>query len=243
MPSIFAKRHSEIMEKFFRSGRSRMFNKERYLCALHRNGYCFSIKILIKQMPSLAEGIQYVGLIRPTQADYEYILTNTKGVIDCFSVGISTLLNLSCNLFKETEINIQILAPELIKVFSSSDAKRPLLEKFKEPGGQKLTFMVPKDFALHTQAESKKNNKELSKGGNKKKLDHSSMLKNTRSPLFRNFNKVLNKNNGISKQFSARKLTQTAEYKDCDVKTSVKCEIQDLTFGFPKGIQFSSQIK
>ena len=240
MPSIFAKRHAEFMDKFFRTARHRIFNNERYLYALHRNGYCFNIKLLVKQMPSLSEGIQYVGMIRRTQADYEYILTDMRGVVDCFSMGISSLLNLTCSLFKDTEINLQVLAPELIKVFSSVDKKRPLLEKFKEPGGQKLTFIVPKDFVMHTQAETKKNTKEFQKGGKGKGgALNTGAMKNSRAPIYRNFNKMLNKPNGVptGRQLSPRKLTNSPEYKEHDAKATVKCEIIDLSFGVTKDFE------
>ena len=156
MPSIYAKRHTEFLEKFFRTGRRTMFKQERHIYGMHRNGFCFQIKILVKQMPSLAEGIQYVAMIRQSQADYDYILTDMRGVIDSFSARVSTLLNMPANIFKESDINIQILAPDLIKVFSSQDKRRPLLEKFKEAGGQKLQFIVPKEFSIQSQNDKAK---------------------------------------------------------------------------------------
>ena len=61
------------------------------------------MKILVKQMPSLVEGIQYVGLVRPLSSDYEYMLTDMDGVIDSFSKGITGLLGLTPNLFKDKD--------------------------------------------------------------------------------------------------------------------------------------------
>lgn len=61
------------------------------------------MRLLVKQMPSLAEGIQYVGLIKPLSSDYEYILTDMDGVIDSFSKGITALLGLTPNLFKDKD--------------------------------------------------------------------------------------------------------------------------------------------
>ena len=57
MPALFAKRHNEFMEKFFKTGRQIIFYQERNLFGTHRNGYSFQIKLLVKQMPSLVEGI------------------------------------------------------------------------------------------------------------------------------------------------------------------------------------------
>ena len=101
MPSLFGKRHNEFLQKFFETGYQIMFNKERILYGLHRSRYCFCIKIFVKQFPNLEEGMQYVAMIRSTQTDSEYILTDTKGVIDTFSQGLSTILNLPISLFNE----------------------------------------------------------------------------------------------------------------------------------------------
>jgi len=54
-------------------------------------------------MPTLAEGIQYVGMIKPISSDYEYILTDMNGIIDSFSKGITGMLGLSPNLFKDKD--------------------------------------------------------------------------------------------------------------------------------------------
>jgi len=57
MPTVFAKKHTDFMERFFKTGRQIIFYQERTLFATHRNGHCFQMKLLVKQMPSLAEGI------------------------------------------------------------------------------------------------------------------------------------------------------------------------------------------
>eukprot|EP01022_Parablepharisma_sp_SALTPOND_P000297 TRINITY_DN1012_c0_g2_i1.p1 TRINITY_DN1012_c0_g2~~TRINITY_DN1012_c0_g2_i1.p1 ORF type:complete len:1372 (-),score=229.35 TRINITY_DN1012_c0_g2_i1:10269-14384(-) len=232
MPSMFAKKHNEFLEKFFKTGHKTVFNTERIFYGLHRNGFCFCIKMLVKQMPSLAEGIQYVGMIRQTQGDCDYILTDMRGVIDCFSSGITSLLNLPASLFKDSDVNIQILAPDLIKVFSSTDKKKTLLGKFQEPGGQKLTFVVPKDFAFHAQSESKKNAREISKSIHTKSSVPGSPTKKTKNPTYRDLNKDLNKHNGIaSKQVTSQQLLQSYEYRECETKQTVKCEILEPIYG------------
>ncbi len=232
MPSIFAKRHNEFLEKFFKTGHKTVFNTERYFFGLHRNGFCFCMKMMVKQMPSLTEGIQYVGMIRQSQGDCEYILTDMRGVIDSFSSGITSLLNLPASIFKDSDINVQILAPELIKVFSSADKKRTLIAKFQEPGGQKLSFIVPKDFAFHAQSESKKNARDISKGLQAKVGSPNSPAKKTKNPAYRDLNKDLNKHNGIaSKQVNIQQLLQSYEYRECENKQTVKCEIQEPAYG------------
>lgn len=52
------------------------------------------MKLLIKIMPTLAEEIQYVGMIKPISTDYEYILTDIQGNIDTFTSGAGTQLSL-----------------------------------------------------------------------------------------------------------------------------------------------------
>lgn len=146
MPAIFAKPHTEFMERFFKTGRQIIFYMERQLFATHRNGHCFHMKILVKQFPNLIEGIQYVGMVKPITADFEYIITDMDGVIDSFTKGITGLLNLSPNIFKDkdTQINLQILAPDLIQFFTDTFQRGKIAKsKFREPGGEPLTLIVP----------------------------------------------------------------------------------------------------
>eukprot|EP00347_Sterkiella_histriomuscorum_P007426 403348965 len=118
MPAIIGGRHNEFLEKFYKTGRQRVFNLERAIFAQNRQGHCFRAKVLVKTMPSLKEGIQYVGMIRPVFAEYDYIITDLNGNIDCFSKGITSLLGLNPQLFKENnDINIQLICPELMEIF------------------------------------------------------------------------------------------------------------------------------
>ena len=111
-------------------------------------------------MPSLVEGIQYVGMIKPVPSDYEYMLTDMDGVIDSFSKGITGLLGLTPNLFKDkdSQVNIQILAPELIPFFLETIAKgKPAKSKYRDQGGDTLTLVVPRDFHIIAKSEAKSN--------------------------------------------------------------------------------------
>ena len=228
MPSIYGKRHGDFMEKFFQSGHKTVFNREREFFGLHRNGFCFHVRILIKQMPYLEEGIIYVGMIKQIQSDTDFILTDMKGVIDSFSAGVTTMLNLPITLFKDCDINIQIMAPELINVFSA-DKKKNTLEKFKEIGGQKITFFVPKDFAINVQLEAKKNGRDIGKT-NQSKVNP--LNKRGKVSMFRELNKDLNKHNGIAKMpLTPQQLLQSNEYKECESKQCIKCEINDPSYG------------
>lgn len=95
MPGTIGIRHNEFLEKFYKTGRERVFNIERPVFALNKTGHCFYAKVLVKQMPTLKDGMQYVGMIRPTYTEFDYIITNMYGNIDSFSKGVSSLLGIS----------------------------------------------------------------------------------------------------------------------------------------------------
>jgi hypothetical protein len=42
-------------------------------------------------------------MIKPVTADYEYMLTDMDGVIDSFTKGLTSLLGLTPNLFKDKD--------------------------------------------------------------------------------------------------------------------------------------------
>eukprot|EP00826_Nyctotherus_ovalis_P024670 TRINITY_DN19042_c0_g1_i1.p1 TRINITY_DN19042_c0_g1~~TRINITY_DN19042_c0_g1_i1.p1 ORF type:complete len:298 (+),score=89.54 TRINITY_DN19042_c0_g1_i1:84-977(+) len=223
MPSLFAKRHAEFLEKFFQTGRKPMFNQQSVLYAVDREGCCFQVKIVLKQLPDLSEGLQYVGMIRQSQKDCEYIITDMNGVIDSFSKGVKEGLRIAPSIFKDNKINVQVLAPDLIKVFSSIDKKRTLLEKFKEPGGQKITFYVPKDFAENAKSNERKKAKDprsprAAKGVKNK--DKGSEI------LYKQFNKDINKHGGVaSSPMSPQKLLKSLEYRECAEKHNVRLSL------------------
>ena len=52
-------------------------------------------------------------MVRPVASDYEFIITDTDGIIDSFTKGVTGMLGLTSNLFKDkdSQINIQLLAP------------------------------------------------------------------------------------------------------------------------------------
>ncbi len=104
------------------------------------------MKILVKQFPNLDEGIQYVGMVKPIQSDFEYIITDMDGAIDSFTKGITGLLGITPNIFKdkESQINLMILAPDLIQFFLDTQSRGKVAKsKFREPGGDPLKLIVP----------------------------------------------------------------------------------------------------
>lgn len=120
MSGLFGAKHNSFLEQYYHTARRLMFHKERSLFAAHKTGYCFQVNILIKQMPSLAEGIQYVGMIRPQMSDNDYIITDFNGYIDSFTSGIGLLFNINPMLVKDSStFNIQFISPELVHFFNN----------------------------------------------------------------------------------------------------------------------------
>ena len=48
MPGIIGSRHNDFLEKFYKSGRQVVFNNERPVFALNKQGFCFYAKVLVK---------------------------------------------------------------------------------------------------------------------------------------------------------------------------------------------------
>ena len=233
MPQLFAERHKDFLQYYFKTGKSKIINKERFLFALHRNGYCFNIKLLIRQLASLKEGIQYVGLIRSVESECNYIITDHKGVIDSFTIGLSNLLQLNSFAFKENKINIQVIAPELIKYFSDTNDTSEERKKYKENGGHKLNFILPQGIEDLTSQENIKNNLKNSKVNKMSRKSEAGF--NEDKSIVKDFNRTLNKSEGISVKFTYKQIIETPEYVDYSLKLRVKCEINELEFGCSKG--------
>eukprot|EP00826_Nyctotherus_ovalis_P015648 TRINITY_DN14469_c0_g1_i2.p1 TRINITY_DN14469_c0_g1~~TRINITY_DN14469_c0_g1_i2.p1 ORF type:complete len:453 (+),score=149.66 TRINITY_DN14469_c0_g1_i2:196-1554(+) len=222
MPVIFAKEHDNFLERFFKTGQQILLSAEKTLYALNREGFCFSVQLFVRQVPDLSEGIQYVGMMRQIQDNFDYVLTDQRGVIDSFSLGVSSLFAFPPSFTKENDINIQILAPKLIKVFSSS-GKKSLLSRFQEAGGQKLLFTIPKG---------------LSAQGQSKALGRKSTITSQRdkAPFYTLVNKTLNTGSKLDvKPFTPDDLLQSFEYRDLEVKKAVMCEIADGVYEKEQG--------
>ena len=71
------------------------------------------MKLLVKQMPSLEEGIQYVGMVRPFEQESNLIITDRRGIIDSISENFSRAIEVKQGLFKAHRVNIQLLIPEI----------------------------------------------------------------------------------------------------------------------------------
>ena len=223
MPELFANVHDELLLHFFKSGRDRIINKQRALHAIKANGYLFPINLVVQQVPSLERGIEYVGMIDKIENDCEYIMTNMNGVIDSISEQISGLMGLKRAplIFKNNNVNIQIIAPDLIKLFSFRMSK-DRIAKYREPGGTELTIIIPKYFSDTFLATKK-----LKRGKKGKKMHLAQKLKGV---SYEKYNQFLNQGNKGKVPLKKNVLLEAPEYIRGEKKLKVRCEIQDLCF-------------
>lgn len=76
MPPLLSSMHQTFLDKYFKKGKDKILNHETPLFALNRAGFLFDILLMVKQVPSLMQKIQYIGLLRPINKNYEFILND-----------------------------------------------------------------------------------------------------------------------------------------------------------------------
>eukprot|EP01022_Parablepharisma_sp_SALTPOND_P019506 TRINITY_DN333_c0_g1_i1.p1 TRINITY_DN333_c0_g1~~TRINITY_DN333_c0_g1_i1.p1 ORF type:complete len:1482 (-),score=192.52 TRINITY_DN333_c0_g1_i1:2885-7330(-) len=233
MPGILGKRHNELMERYFKTGKSKVFNKERYLYGQHKEGYCFKIRLLVRPMPNLDNGfIQYVGLIIKVIDDYEYILTDMNGTISSMSEKLAGVFGIEHKWIHQTPgLNIQLLAPDLIPAYYEKENVNTEVKKqrkYREIGGEELLLVVPQGMDKWI-AEG------LAEDGIRKKAQGPSLSSLGHLPRF---NAALNqRKKGKDANVTAEDLWNLDEYRNCALRTKVKCQIQDMKFaGVKSGI-------
>ena len=101
MPPVIGLKHNYFLEKFFKTGKERVLNRSIETFAMYRSGIIFCINLVVKPVPSLKNDIQYIGMIKKTNREFEYILTDENGKIDSISEGITSLFKLPISFFKE----------------------------------------------------------------------------------------------------------------------------------------------
>ena len=229
MPSLFSRRHNDLMEQHFKSGRNRLFNKERFLYGLHKEGYCFSCQLLVKPMPGLGDGfLQYVGMLLHVEDESEYIITDTNGTIDAISKGLSDKLHLSNKLLhKNARLNIQIIAPDLINCYQNEMKKNAKAQKFRETGGENLIIIIPRCIKQIFQQNGRRQSKTAVAKGSQEASNRLIKINN-------NFNGV--RTGKKNQEITPSELFHYEEYKNPILKAQTKCEVQDLHFGLGKGI-------
>mmetsp|Transcript_15263 Transcript_15263/g.14825 ORF Transcript_15263/g.14825 Transcript_15263/m.14825 type:complete len:254 (-) Transcript_15263:896-1657(-) len=148
MPPVIAIKHSYFLDKYVMTGKERILNNSLETFAMYRSGAIFPISLVVKPVPSLKNDIQYIGMIRRINKEYEYILTDENGIIDTISDGIVSLLKLPIYFFKEHEIPIQVLIPELCDVSRLKGPLREQITNFEAWNGLRdLRYFIPKNLS------------------------------------------------------------------------------------------------
>ena len=152
-PKIVADAHQMMVEQYYHSARERVINNETSIFAAKRSGYLFGITLIIKPVPLLSNGIQYIGLIRPAKKESpDLILTDFQGKIDSISEGLAGTLGIPSSQFlKENEVYIQFICPDLLDP-AKSKKKQEKLTKFELwTGFSDLNIQIPKNFSTIVQ--------------------------------------------------------------------------------------------
>ena len=154
MPRSIAINHGQFLDNYFNTGREKMINSEREVYAIRRTGELFCISTMIKLVPSLKEDIEYIAIIRERNKDCKFILTDPYGKIDSMSEALVGKLEIQHNFFKENEVYIQFLFPDLLDVQQKQDGTAyTMMEKMQ--GRSELSFILPKDFVSKIQGYNK----------------------------------------------------------------------------------------
>lgn len=215
MPSVVGRSHNRLMENYLKTGKSKIFNKERFLYGQHKDGHCFKVKVLVKTMPKLDSGItRFVGMIVKVVDDFEYVLTDTRGVISAMTAPLAELLGIEHRwLHRSPGLNIQLLAPDLIRVFNKQGSEC----KFKEEGGDELQIVVPEGLCSYLESQ------EPGKSHSESRLLFKESLAK--------YNHLLgDRKKAKDSAVVAEDLWSTESYRNSSFLTKTKCQLQQLKF-------------
>lgn len=229
MPHAIGIHHDELMEAFFKTGKSKIMNQERSLFGIHQNGYCFPVKLLVKPMPQLENGmINYVGMATSRQTDRECILTDMQGNISCITENLAKTMKISPAWFnKGSGINVTMFAPELLDVFFENENTEEKRKKYKETGGSEISLYIPDEIECLI-VESQGQNTQINKKSSNKRASTCALLK---------FNTILTRKKGNTKnEIGVREndLLDLPQYINYKSKTIAKCHLQEMYFSCGK---------
>jgi hypothetical protein len=95
MPPIIGQKHNFFLDHYFKTAKEKHINKNIETYAMLRTSHIFSITLIVKPVPSLKNDIQYIGMMKPTFVDYDFILTDHHGKIDSVSNRVTGIFGIS----------------------------------------------------------------------------------------------------------------------------------------------------
>ena len=120
MPQVYGKYHDLFIENYLNNNDTAKFantNKEKFVFGKNKSNYVFPIYMIIKAMPSILQGIQFVGTFRQEKnfKNAAYILTSPDGAIDSITPSCMNSLKIDLKIIIQKKSNIQDFVPNILK--------------------------------------------------------------------------------------------------------------------------------
>jgi len=229
MPSLFAKRHNEMMIAHFVSGKNKVLKKERNLFGMHKDGSLLPMRLMVKICPQLDNNcINYVGLGYAAKTENEFIITDYAGRISCMTDRFAKRLCVNHSWVHQTSgLNVVLLIPELLSVYFGASKKvlDNSAQRYREnPVDVKIISPRGLEDVMRECEEKLKKIK-------RRKTKRNESLTGT---LIERYNTILNqRKNGlkVNSDISTNLILDLKEYKTSEMRYDARVKILDLVFG------------
>eukprot|EP01022_Parablepharisma_sp_SALTPOND_P017432 TRINITY_DN277_c1_g2_i1.p2 TRINITY_DN277_c1_g2~~TRINITY_DN277_c1_g2_i1.p2 ORF type:complete len:1761 (-),score=195.95 TRINITY_DN277_c1_g2_i1:3742-9024(-) len=181
-PQYISSKHNQMIENFIKRGDSNFLKNRRIVTACHSKGFLVLLEVYVKVLPSVEEGIRFVGIFKTLEdygeffkekgnacvaQDFAFIVTSQEGQILGISETCMTRLGVPVSLFKpKGGAEDAIMINTLIKEINETETEEMLLSE-----GKKLTLDTKVlQFSINKENLSKKEIKALETRAGKYKV-------------------------------------------------------------------------
>ncbi|EAR84719.2 PAS domain S-box protein (macronuclear) [Tetrahymena thermophila SB210] len=141
MPQVYSDRHDQFIRNFLQTLESRILNVEREVMIKQKNNYIKSANIMVKYIPSLSTGIQFIGQynVNKVICHTAYMILDTEFYIENITSSCINMIHLDQNKLKKRKH-----IDEIIPCFQSE------FKKYFYKGGceQKISIQNSSDQVL-----------------------------------------------------------------------------------------------
>ena len=179
MPELYAKHHEGFMQNAINNTEDIMQQAmEKFVLAKHKSGYLIPLHLQVRNIPSLAQGLQFVATFKPEKKNLNtsigYLLLDQNKFVQGVSARCIEMVKMNNKLLRKCKCSITTLAPDL---FDPS-----LTAQFNSKSGGTLKFYEPAEGVAEEEEnsagqssgvgreEGKEENWEESEEGNQHKL-------------------------------------------------------------------------